>query len=124
MLVLPKYHIVKMQKMQIRMSTRKSQKPTKTNFNCNHNKCGAFVLKRQQHSEKPNSSKAPVLCVLLSINYAHAGNHSLTKITHTQTKTEIYTEHSVLLTLKNRIAKSSSVFACHIHGKKAPNAST
>lgn len=40
--------------MQIRMSTERSQKPNETNFNCNHNKCGTFVLKRQQQQQQQN----------------------------------------------------------------------
>lgn len=69
-----------MQKMQIGMSSRKSQEPNETNFNCNHNKCGTFVLKRQQQRQQQNIRRSQAaaelaLYVPLLINYAHTGIH-------------------------------------------------
>lgn len=70
--------------MQIRMSTRKSQKPNETNFNCNHNKCGTFVL-------KSNNSKNIERCqtaaeYLLLINYAHVPKQNETEYLALKTK--------------------------------------
>lgn len=56
-----------------------AKKPNETNFDCNHNKCGAFVLKsrysynKNTHTYTNNRPSPCFLYEVLLINYARAG---------------------------------------------------